>query len=160
MLQLAGYTVWAVLAICLFLVMLYDLRHMKIPNTLSLVLLASFGVMLMAYGAPPDLLSRLFVAAGVFLLGFTGFVLRLVGGGDVKILTALSLFVPVALLPHVLLVFSVALVAGTAAIVFSRKLAGTPESEWAFLRSRKMPMGLPIGLAGLGSLMMLWIAAI
>ena len=72
-----------------------------------------------------------------------------------KILTVLSLFVPTSQLPEIMLVFSVCLIAGTGSVLFCRRIYATADSDWAFLGTRRMPMGLPIGMAGLTSLLMI-----
>jgi prepilin peptidase CpaA len=126
-----------------------DLRHMRIPNALSLAALALFA--LCATATPPaDLLARLLTAGVVFALGFAAFCLRLFGGGDVKLLAALMLFVPTALLPLFGLIFSAALLAGIALLLALRRIPALNRVGWRSLaRGNHFPMGISIALAGL-----------
>ena len=140
-----------VLAAVLAAVIFFDLRQMRIPNALSLILLALFAVSLVLGGMPADIWLRLAAAATVFVLGFIGFALRMIGGGDVKILTALTLFIPFSNLPAMMLSFSGAMILATLAVLIARRLRSGDDSGWAFLQTKKMPMGLPIGATGLAS---------
>ncbi|MDJ0629607.1 MAG: A24 family peptidase [Rhodobacter sp.] len=131
-----------------------DLRQMRIPNVLSLLLLGLFVASQAIGGIAPDLWLRIAFSLGVFTAGFVAFVFRAIGGGDVKVLAVLALFVPLAHLPAVLLIFSGTLIAGTAIVFAGRRFLPGAGSSWAFLRSEKMPMGLPIGAAAIISLSM------
>ncbi|MGI9355478.1 MAG: A24 family peptidase [Rhizobiaceae bacterium] len=125
-----------------------DLRHMRIPDRLSFLLLGLF--LLLALSQPfSETGLRIAQALCVFLLCFAGYFFRLLGGGDVKILTALSLFVPLTYASEVLLVFSGTLIGGTSLVVLARRVTSDTSSDWAYLNSSKLPMGVPIGLAGL-----------
>lgn len=132
-----------------------DLRHLRIPNALALAAVAVF-VVASLIAPPADLAWRLVVAASVLVLGFAAFCLRLFGGGDVKMLAALMLFIPVPTLMLFSWVFSAAMLAGIALILGLRRspmLAGaargwkglSPESA----RLGRFPMGISIALAGL-----------
>lgn len=132
-----------------------DLRYMKIPNLLVLVLVGLFVAKAMLMPDRVMLGEQLILAGAVFAIGFVMFALRLMGGGDTKVLPALVLFVPLAFLPQVMIVFSVMLILGTLAVIGLRRVLGAREaSDWAFLRTKRMPMGLPIGLAGLVTLVL------
>lgn len=135
------------LAAVFLAVIFFDLRQMRIPNQLSLILIVLFAVT--AFGMPlSETGLRVLQALIVFALGFFGFMFRLLGGGDVKILAAIALFIPLSNASEIMLTFSVTLIAGTVFVLVWRKYFPTTQSDWAFRKTGKMPMGLPIGLAG------------
>ncbi len=146
---------WSGVAAIMIAIIWFDLRQLRIPNALSLLLVAIFAASQIAGGTAPDIWLRLAVALAVFAAGFAGFVLRAIGGGDVKVLTAGVLLVPVAHLSEVMLVFAATLLTGTLLVLAARKMVAHPENSWAFLGSARMPMGLPIGAAGILSLLLI-----
>ena len=87
---------------------LNDIREYRIPNKISLVLLALYPLHVLASPAPVDWLMALAVAALVFAAGFTLFLCNMIGGGDVKFLAASSLWAGAALTPQLLLVMCLA----------------------------------------------------
>jgi len=123
-----------------------DLRHMRIPDRLGLLLLGLFCLLALSQPISETGL-RIIQALCVFVICFVGYSFRLLGGGDVKILSALCLFVPLSYAPEVLLVFGGTLIGGTAIIMLMRRATSGVSSEWAYLKSSKLPMGVPIGLA-------------
>lgn len=126
-----------------------DLSRMRIPNVLSLAAMAVFG--LAALLAPPDdLVARIAVAGTVFVLGFGAFCLRLFGGGDVKMLSALLLFVPVPTMPLFGFVFAASMLAGIAIVLGLRRIPAAHRLGWKSISgSTGFPMGLSIAMAGL-----------
>lgn len=126
-----------------------DLRFMRIPNVLSLLIVAIFVISSLIY-PPDDLLARIAVAAVVFALGFAGFCFRMLGGGDVKILSALTLLVPLHSLALFAYVFSAAMLVGIAAILTLRRLPLAAGHGWKSISgSTRFPMGISIALAGI-----------
>lgn len=126
-----------------------DIRHMLIPNVLSLVLVGIF-VLFSAAFPPPDLAWRLVIAGSVLVLGIVANYFRLFGGGDVKLLSALMLLVPVPTLITFTHVFSLSMLLGIAAILTLRRIPAVAATGWpAFRPGRHFPMGVSIGLAGL-----------
>lgn len=138
-----------ILAPVLVMVAWSDLRHLRIPNALSLVAIGLFA--LCAMMAPPaDLGLRVGIAGMVFALGFIGFCRGLWGGGDVKFLAALMLFVPVTTLAVFSYVFSASMLAGIALVLGLRRLPAASGFGWKSMSgSTKFPMGLSIAMAGL-----------
>lgn len=130
-------------------IVISDLRLMRLPNVLTLLLLWLFVAKIAVVGPGSWLVPQLVLAAVVFALGFAGFAARMMGGGDAKVLPALALFVPPAALSQVLFGFAAALVLSVIAILLARRVAADPDSRWAVLRSAKLPMGVPMGLVGL-----------
>lgn len=126
-----------------------DLRFMRIPNVLSLLILAIFVISSLV-NPPVDLLARIFVAAAVFGLGFVAFCARILGGGDVKILAALTLLVPLHSLGIFAYIFSAAMLVGIAAILTLRRLPIAAGHSWKSISgSTRFPMGVSIALAGI-----------
>lgn len=127
----------------------FDLRYMRIPNALSLIALAIFALCA-ALAPPDDLMFRLGAAAAVLALGFIAFALGLVGGGDVKILACLVLFVPFAGLAQFAQNFALALSLGITVLLALRRVPALQRSSWrGFSERRGFPMGISIALAGL-----------
>lgn len=90
-----------------------DLRTMRIADAVSLAIVAVFGVWALSGLAAGDTtLIRIGLAAGgavaVFAIGALGFAVGALGGGDVKLLAASSLFAGPALLPDFLMVTALA----------------------------------------------------
>lgn len=127
-----------------------DVRRYLIPNRLCGVVAALalpyWIAVCMQTGAP--LLPALGLQLGVALLVFAGFALLFalgaMGGGDVKLIAALALWVPAHRIPELL--FFVALAGGVLALVLilARRVRGST--------SRAVPYGVAIAAGGL------WIA--
>lgn len=127
-----------------------DLRHMRIPNALSLIALAIFALSAPFFLGVDALAARVAVAAAVLVVGFVCFALGLLGGGDVKIFSALLLFVPTETMSLFLLLFSAAMILGMALMPVLRAVPGAAETGWVSLRrDAKFPMGISIALSGL-----------
>ena len=71
---------------------LSDLKEYRIPNKISLALLALYPLHVLVSPAPVDWLMALSAAGLVFAAGLTLFFCNMVGGGDVKFLAATSLW--------------------------------------------------------------------
>jgi prepilin peptidase CpaA len=127
-----------------------DLSELRIPNALVLFTMMIFAVT--CWWLPLAELADRFLAAaitfGLLLLLFAG---RLVGGGDVKMLPALVLFVPPSHWTEFGALLSAALVVGVIGIGVARAaISGGGPSGWLALdRPRTFPMGVSIALSGL-----------
>ena len=130
-------------------IIVYDLRHLRIPNALSILLLLLFAVLALWRADMGYAVQQVLLAVGVFAVCFAAFAARAMGGGDAKILPALSLFVPVSQIAEVLLLFAAVLFISICGVVVLRRTVGGPDRAWAVLRQPRFPMGLPIGLTGL-----------
>lgn len=126
-----------------------DLRDMRIPNYLVLAAIAIFLVTAPLVGWE-ELQWRLVAAASVFLIGFVLFALNLFGGGDVKLLSAVMLFIPSQSLQVFGLVFSASLLLGILFILCLRATAVLQSSNWVSLQKPgTLPMGISIAAAGI-----------
>lgn len=124
-----------------------DVRRYLIPNRLCAVVAALalpyWIAACMGTGAP--LLPALGLQLGVALLVFAGFALLFalgaMGGGDVKLIAALALWVPAQRIPELL--FYVALAGGALALalIASRRVRGNT--------SRAVPYGVAIAAGGI-----------
>ncbi len=133
----------------LILAAYYDLRFLRIPDLISVALITIFVFSALFY-TPDDLMTRLLAAAVVFGIGFLAFSLRLVGGGDVKLLSALMLFIPTNGIILFANLFSVSLLIGVASIIALRRKRCASCAGWKSLSKPKaFPMGISIALAGL-----------
>lgn len=126
-----------------------DLRMLRIPNLLPLAMVLVFCAAVVA--APPsDLLARLVVAGLVFGFGFLGFALRMVGGGDVKALSALMLFVPAGSVVLFANLFALSLILGVVTVLSLRRLPLAAAQGWKSLTGPvRFPMGISIAMAGI-----------
>jgi prepilin peptidase CpaA len=82
----------AVYLSCVGYAILSDIRHLMIPNWVPGVLVVAFLPYSVASWPDVDLLPRLAFTAGTFLLSLLFYQLHWFGGGDVKFLTAVSLW--------------------------------------------------------------------
>lgn len=133
----------------LVVVAYYDLKYMRIPNILSIAVVALFGLSLIII-PPNDLMMRLIVATAVFFIGLLAFGFRILGGGDVKILAALMLLVPVPSLVIFANVLSASLLLGVTFIVMIRQLPEAAQCSYQSISQNVgFPMGISIALAGI-----------
>ena len=124
-----------------------DLSRMRIPNALSLIAVALFAGSVLA-GLVPDAPARLGVAAAVLGLGFAAFAAGLSGGGDVKFLAALMLFVPVPALTLYAWVFCAAMALGMLLVLSLRRVPALQATGWRSMQpGHHFPMGISIALS-------------
>ena len=138
------YGLLAALAIALLTAAHTDLRSRRIDNWLTAAVALAAPLYWWASGLSlwPEIALQLGVAAATFAVLAVLFALRAMGGGDVKLLTALALWIAPAL--FLKLVIVMALLGGVLTIVFG---------AWHVMRRRKdrvaIPYGVAISLAGL-----------
>jgi prepilin peptidase CpaA len=150
------YGLLAALAIALLIAAFTDFRSRQIANWLNgaVALGAPFywwasGLSLLPSGAwftgPPSIVIQFAVALAAFGVLAGLFAIRAMGGGDVKLLTALALWLPWNEFLQLVLIMSV--VGGVLTIVFG---------SWHVMRRRKdrlaIPYGVAIAVAGLSVL--------
>lgn len=135
-----------------------DIRRYRIPNYLVYGIAAAFAVATAFNFAWPALAWSLAAALGMFALGCAFFALRLFGGGDVKLITAVALWTGVAdLLRFALLMSAIGGVLGVVWMIRRRRYrqrvaaeaAADPSAAPAPARTFKLPYGVAIALAGL-----------
>jgi prepilin peptidase CpaA len=150
--------VFALVFVCSVLyAMISDYSRLRIPNVVSIVLVAAFAVFALL-GGVGNVWPHLMLAGAVLAVLFVCFAMGWIGAGDVKLLSALVLWAgPTHGVPFVVLfalfggVFAVGLLALRTALPFFPILADMPViskfSRWA--RNGLCPYGLPIGAAAL-----------
>lgn len=137
------------LAIALVIAAFTDMRRRQIDNWLNAVIALAAPAFWWASGLElwPGVAIQLGVAAGAFVILAALFAMKVMGGGDVKLLTALALWVPPYVFMQLLLIMSLA--GGALTIV----LAG-----WHIIRGErdkiKIPYGIAIAFGGL------WVLAV
>jgi len=103
-LTIASQAVLILTAMVLFYVALTDLRYFKIHNEFILVLIGLFSLHAFLSGRWTTLHWNLGFAALMFLIMFYFYSLKMMGGGDLKLLTAAFLWVgPFFAMPFALL---------------------------------------------------------
>lgn len=132
-------------AIALFMLAAYgDIKTLRIPNGLTAAV-AALGVLhLVALGDPTAALYTIGVGVLIFLVGLVLFVCRIIGGGDVKLLTATTLLIGYYDVFSFLLLMSVfgALVSLVLFVMHRFKVSGVP-----------VPYGVAIAAAGIVTLL-------
>lgn len=133
-----------VLAILLLIAAASDLRSRIIPNWLNLAIALTAPLAWLAMGLAfwPDIAWQIGAAAAVFALFVAMFAFNAIGGGDVKLIGALALWIRPGLLPSLLLIM--ALIGGViaAAMLIHRKINKTGDVA-------EVPYGVAIAIAGL-----------
>lgn len=132
------YGLLIALAIALLIAAFTDIRSRQISNKLNLAIAIGAPVFWWSSGLSlwPDVAMQLGVAVAAFAVLAGMFALGLMGGGDVKLLTALALWIePTAFLQ---LIIIMALAGGVLTIVMG---------AWHFLRRQKERLAIPYGVA-------------
>ena len=139
-----GMGLLVVLGLLLLAAGIEDARRRTIANGTNLViaLLAPVWWWAQGYAPWPDMAVQLLIGA-VALAGFAGlFALGMMGGGDVKLIAALALWLPVAPFTAMLIVMSIAGGVVTVAMMIERRLRRRTDVL-------EVPYGVAIAFAGL-----------
>ena len=142
--QPINYGLLAGLAIALLVAAFTDLRHRRIGNWLTAAIALAAPAFWWASGLSlwPEVAMQLGVALATFAVLAVLFALRAMGGGDVKLLTALALWIEPDLFLKLLIMM--ALLGGVLTIGFS---------AWHIMKRQReklaIPYGVAIALAGL-----------
>ena len=134
-------------------VIVFDITKFIIPNTISIALLALWPVYYFTAPYTINWSLALAVMLGVFLFGLLIFTFNIMGGGDVKLLTALSLWI--GWQPYTLIQFFtwMALAGGVVALFkiimkFIGKHTGTYKQLPHFIKEDgSIPYGLAIAFS-------------
>lgn len=147
----------AIFVFCIFFAMISDFSKLRIPNTVSIILVLSFAAYAFL-GGIPSVWPHVLLAGAVFAVLFVTYAMGWLGAGDVKLLAALMLwagpsqggvlFVLFAIFGGL---FAIMLLALRSVLPFYPALAEWPVtskfSRWA--RNGLIPYGIPIGIAAL-----------
>lgn len=136
--MLAALLVWAGIE---------DIRAREIANwkNAAIALLAPFWWVATGLSPWPDMAVQVGIALGIFALFCGAFYLGQMGGGDVKLIGALALWLPAQPVLSMLIVMSLVGGALTLAMLIDQRLR-TPG------RAIEVPYGVAIAIAGLMSL--------
>jgi prepilin peptidase CpaA len=145
----------AILVISLVAAAVSDALRYRIPNTICLAVAGAFFLYAGAAALPLGAVG-VHAAAGLAVLAVAaaGFALRMMGGGDAKLIAAVALWLGFRnLLPFLLLMAILGGVLGLA-LILARRLAPQPVPHgrwWSRLLSRGsgVPYGIAISLAAL-----------
>lgn len=148
MIAMPLFVAFVLAALCAVIVYM-DLRYMRIPDWISLGAIVLFVVWVVIDYPSVPVMARLATATIMFAVCFGLFAARIMGGGDTKVLPALGLFIPLAGLPQVMILFALCLLASIGFIVGLRKIVDSETAGWAAFKTQKLPMGVAIGLTGL-----------
>jgi prepilin peptidase CpaA len=133
----------AILAAMLIVAARGDLLTRTIPNWLNGAIAAGAVPFWLASGLEPwpDMALQLGVAAFVFLLFSAAFYVGAMGGGDVKMVAALSLWLPLAAVVKLLVIMSIAGGVLTVAMLVKDRIAKSG-------KKLEIPYGVAIAFSG------------
>lgn len=134
-----------------------DARRYVIPNWISVGILLLFLPYALLSPVPADWQGGLIVAAAALAVGLGVFALRIMGGGDIKLIVACALWAgPALILPFLVIVclaggaLALGLLAGRAALARRRGATEAPAAGGALpLMRQKIPYGLAIAAGGI-----------
>lgn len=140
----AGILILGALALLLVSAGIEDARRREIANgkTIAIALLAPLWWLASGVAVWPDLAIQIGLAAGVFALFVAAFHFGMMGGGDVKLIGALALWLPFQPLADMLIVMSLVGGVVTALIAIEHKWRRAPGQI-------EVPYGVAIAIAGL-----------
>lgn len=125
-----------------------DLRYLRIPNFLGIVAIALF-VLTAPFLTLGELGLRIVGATSVFCIGFVLFAIRLVGGGDVKFLSAFFLFIPSGTYALFAFNFSSSMLLGIMFVLALRATRFHQNLSLVAIETKgAFPMGISIALSG------------
>lgn len=132
------YGLLAALAIALLVAAFTDLRRRQIDNWLNAGIALAAPLFWWSSGLSlwPDVALQFGVAIGAFAVFASLFALRMMGGGDVKLLTALALWIEPTWFLRLLIMM--ALVGGVLTLVMG---------AWHVMRRQKHKLAIPYGVA-------------
>ncbi len=141
----------------MLLVIYYDATRFIIPNWINILFLALWPILFFFVPGEIDWKMHLLTFAGAFAVGFVIFILRWMGGGDVKMLAVCGLWMG----PQQLLIFLVIMgvLGGVLAVglVVLRKILAIWYGPEKLPRILKIGEPAPYGLAIAGAfLVLLW----
>ena len=134
----------AMLAAALLVAVVIDVRSRLIPNVLTLAIALAAIPFWWSAGLAlwPDVAIRIGVAALVLGLFWVAFLLRQMGGGDVKLLAAVALWLPPGAVIFLVVLMSIAGGVLTAAMLIHHRLKRSGHKP-------EIPYGVAIAFSGL-----------
>ncbi len=149
----------AVYIFCICYAIITDFTKLTIPNWVPLVLIAAFVPFALLFLDASSMPRNLLIAGAIFALGVVFFALGWIGGGDVKLLTATTLWIGAEAAPQFVIIMAVLGGALAAALFtinhYSDQLSALMPRNWLVRRllelaqSGRCPYGVAIGIAAL-----------
>jgi prepilin peptidase CpaA len=132
------YFLLAILAGALLFAAFTDLRHRRIDNWLNAAIALSAPLFWWSCGLSlwPEVATQLGIALAAFAVLALLFAMRAMGGGDVKLLTALALWIKPEWFLQLLFVMAVA--GGILTVLFG---------AWHVMRRKRHKLAIPYGVA-------------
>ena len=158
-----SYFAFAFVAGLMLIAAYYDGRFMIIPNWISIALIIGFAGFAAVYGFTfEDWLWHLGVCVAVFAIGLIFFFLNAMGGGDVKLLAATSIWFGVTgLLPFIFYVSTLGALLAIGKMIWiaiAARRVGTKLSRKLLMKS-EIPYGIAIALGAILAFpLSLWMA--
>lgn len=134
----------------LIIAALNDIYEFKIPNWVSIVLFCAYFAAGLGFGAGADILVEgAILACAALVAGFALFALRIVGGGDAKLLAASAPWIGFSALPSFLVYVALSGAALSIALLLFRRMPAMPFYEQApwLMRLHQRPKDIPYGVA-------------
>ncbi len=156
MINLVDAVILLSFATLLAMAALNDFRSFIIPNRLCLAIVVLYPAHVMASGVSVDWVSGLVSGGIVFGIGVAMFGFGMIGGGDVKLITAAGLWAGLEMLPMMLLL--VVIVGGTYSVFEAIRLKYPERLLRRFVRREQVqpvigksvvPYGVAISTGGL-----------
>jgi len=127
-----------------------DMRAFRIPNWVSLLLAGAYAPIAFLAGTPtPEIAQGLVLGFTVLAAGFGLFAVRVIGGGDAKLLAATSVWVGHTAILNFLIIMGLAGALLSVALLSFRAIPIQPfyvRIEW-LMRLHEARAGAPYGLA-------------
>jgi prepilin peptidase CpaA len=144
--------IWVTFAILFLVAVVADARSYRIPNWVSIALVAVFLVAAVASGRPMiSFWLHLAIGAGVLAVGFALYRFTGLGAGDAKLAAAAALWAGGSGLYPLTFALALAMSLLAVALVLARRVipAGTAPRPKVFQKGAPVPLGIAIGLAAI-----------
>ncbi len=127
-----------------------DIYRLTIPNWVSLAMIGLYPIHVLASPVAVNWPIAAAIAVATFAVGFFLFALKMVGGGDVKLLTATALWADPLVFPSFIFLTAIAGgVIGLAILVRRRRMAPVAVDTGHSAGPAVMPYGAAIAVGGL-----------
>ncbi len=151
-----AYLFLSILPAALVVAAINDMMEMKIPNWISVVLVAAYPCAALYFQIPlADVMASVLLALVVLAFGFTLFAFNLLGGGDAKLLAAVAPWMGLGAFAYFTIYMVLAGGALALALVLFRQIPPLPiyaNTGWIMNLHNargKMPYGAAIAVGGL-----------
>ena len=151
-----AYAVLAIFPSALLVAAANDIYEFKIPNWLNLILILAYPIGGFLIGMPASMVFEGLLLGAVFLaLGFSLFALKIIGGGDAKLIAATAPWIGLSMIGAFLFYTAIAGLFLVLTVIAFRKLPVLPiyaHANWLLefhQRKKDVPYGVAIATGGL-----------